>query len=268
MFECFVLASNFKRIESRFSMAKLPEHAEYIQSYNIFPGNQSYVIHNIQTKEIHQFRFGLQFGETIQPFVRAEGDRNLSDNSDYKGSKAIFLKPEYNRLIRNQRCLVLADAFIVSTPETAYLVYLRDNQRPFAFAGIWDSFKNKDSGLTEYCFAIITTTANSMLLKLGIKRMPVILFNEYETSWLRLSAPLSEILGMLNPFPVSRMNGYPVSDKIMDRTQNNVSLVQPIGKPIFHEDFTYTRKRKSYDKTPSNFSWAERALMEKNQHDK
>jgi hypothetical protein len=35
MFESFVLASNFKRIEARFSMAKLPELVEYKPSYNI-----------------------------------------------------------------------------------------------------------------------------------------------------------------------------------------------------------------------------------------
>jgi len=137
----FILVSSFKRIEARFSMAKLPEHVDYTPSYNISPGDKSYIINNNQTKEILLFDFGLRINNDVMPFVRAEGDRNAEDNSNYKGSKAIFLKPEFNRLIRYQRCLVLADAFIVGVDENKpYLVYLRDKKRPFAFAGIWQYY--------------------------------------------------------------------------------------------------------------------------------
>ena len=249
-FNRFILASNFKRIETRFSMAKLPELVEYTPSYNIAPGDKSYIINNNQTKEILLFDFGLNVNGDKIPFVRAEGDRNSDDNLNYHGSKAIFLKPEFNRLIRYQRCLVLADAFVVPSLSTPYLVYLRGNQRPFAFAGIWDTFKDKNSGLTEYNFAVITTMANALLQKLGFKRMPVILFEDYENSWLRLSAPLSEILGMLNPFPVSLMNAYPVSNKILDKNLNDISLIQPLGKPFYQEP-TYVRQKKP--KRENNF---------------
>ena len=113
MFERFLLASDFKRIEARFSMAKLPDLVEYKPSYNISVGDKCYVINNNQTKEIQLFEFGLMVKGDALPFVRSEGDRNVDDNPSYKGSKAIFLKPEYNRLIRYQRCLVLADAFVI-----------------------------------------------------------------------------------------------------------------------------------------------------------
>ena len=138
-FDRFILASDFKRIESRFSMAKLPELVDYTPSFNIAPGDKSYIINNNQTKEILLFDFGLRVNDEVMPFVRAEGDRNAEDNPNYKGSKAIFLKPEFNRLIRYQRCLVLADAFVVGIENgNPYLVYLRGKQRPFSFAGIWN----------------------------------------------------------------------------------------------------------------------------------
>lgn len=264
MFECFVLASDFKRIEARFSMAKLPELIDYTPSYKISAEDKSYIINNNQTKEILSFAFGLNVNGNVMPFVRAEGDRNSDDNTNYHGSKAIFLKPEYNRLIRYQRCLVLADAFVVGIKSgKPFLVYLRGKQRPFAFAGIWDRIKDKATGEEIYSYAIITCVANPLLQKLGLKRMPVILLNEYESTWLRTSAQLSDILSMLNPYPANLMNAYPIDNKIADKTLNDISLVQPIGKPIFHEDFTYTRKKKSYGKAPSHFSWAERALMER-----
>jgi putative SOS response-associated peptidase YedK len=178
------------------------------------------------------------------PFIRAEGDRNAEDNSTYKGSKAIFLKPEFNRLIRYQRCLVLADAFVVGIDKNKpHLVYLRDKKRPFAFAGIWDRVKDKSSGEVTHSFAIITTTANLLISKLGLKRMPVILINEDESTWLRTSAQLSDILIMLSPYPANLMNAYLIGDKINDKTLNEISLIQPIGKPVIKE-FIYTRTKK------------------------
>lgn len=227
-FDRYILASNFKRIESRFSMAKLPELVDYTASYNIAPGDKSCIINNNQTKEILLFDFGLIVNNDVLPFVRAEGDRNVEDNPKYKGSKAIFLKPEFNRLIRYQRCLVLADAFVVGIEtDNPYLVYLRGKQRPFSFAGIWNKSKNETTGEIDFSFAIITIPSNPLMLKLGLKRMPVILLNEYESTWLRTSAQLSDILSMLSPYPANLMNAYPVSYKIADKTLNDISLIQP-----------------------------------------
>jgi hypothetical protein len=73
--------------------------------------------------------------------------------------------------------------------------------------------------------------------------MPVILFNEYENTWLRTSAQLSDILSMLSPYPEKLMNAYPIGDKIADKTMNEISLIQPIGKPVILE-FIYTRTKK------------------------
>ena len=144
MFDRFILASSYKRITERFNMCYISDSDSYMPSYNIAVGHQSYVILNYQTKEIHRFHFGIT-GITDEPisFVRAEGNRNPNDNPDYTGSKAIFLKPEYSKLIRNQRCLVLADAFVLGINKTPCLVHLRNKQRPFAFAGIWNKVKDE-----------------------------------------------------------------------------------------------------------------------------
>ncbi len=259
MFKNFVLASNFKRIENRFSMAKLPDLVDYKPSYNISVGDSCYIINNNQTKEIQSFEFGLRCNDSILPFVRSEGNRNLDDNPNYTGSKAIFLKPEYSRLIRFQRCLVLADALIIGISDNKpYLVYLRGKQRPFAFAGIWDRVKDKTTGEEKYSFAIITTTSNQLMFKLGLKRMPVILFNEYESTWLRSSAQLSDILSMLSPYPSNLMNAYPISDKINDKTQNEISLIQPIGKPVYHESVNVWKRKPKRENSFPNATLADR----------
>lgn len=243
-FDRFILASNFKRIESRYSMSKLPELANYVPSYNTAPEDKAYIINNNQTKEIQQFEFGLKGFDSIKLFIRAEGDRNMNNDPKYSGSKAIFLQPGFNRIIRTQRCLILADAFVVGIESGyPYLVYLRGKQRPFSFAGVWNRTKHTETGEEVNSFGIITCPANPLMQKLGMKRMPVILLNEYESTWLRTSAQLSDILSMLCPYPTSLMNAYPISSKIADKSRNDVSLVQPTGKPIYQEP-TYTRYKK------------------------
>lgn len=61
------------------------------------------------------------------------------------------------------------------------LVYLRNKQRPFYFAAIWNSYNDELTGDKVNCFAIITTTAIKFMQEMGYKRMPVILYQEYES---------------------------------------------------------------------------------------
>lgn len=265
MFDRYILASNFNRIATRFSMAKLPELVDYKPSYNISKGDKCFIINNNQTKEIQLFEFGLNVKDDVMPFVRAEGDRNIYDDPHYYGSKAIFLKPEFKNIIRQQRCLVLADAFVVGVKEmNPYLVYLRNKQRPFSFAGIWNTHIDEESNKEVHSFAIITVTSNRLMHQLGYKRMPVILFPEYESRWVRGSTQLSEVLDMLNPFPYNLMNAYPISTKIADKTLNNISLVQPMGETVYNENITYTRMsrlgKKESNESKVNLSLEERMM--------
>ena len=270
MFDRFILASNFDRIATRFNRASLVANETYTPSYSIAAGDKSYVITDSQKREIKQFKFGMSgLGTKLPkylPFVRAEGDRNLKDDPYYSGSKAIFLKPEFRNIIRQQRCVVLADAFVVGIEKkNPYLVYLRDKQRPFAFAALWNCYFNDEVGEEVNSFAIITTTANKLIQHLGYKRMPVILKQQCESRWLRSSTQLSEALDMLSPYPFNLMNAYPISTKIEDLNINNKSLVQPCGKPVLHEpkNVPYVRVRKQKENHCPNITLAERMKISK-----
>lgn len=262
MFDRYLLVSDIKRIQSQLGISKITGSSPYIPSYNIGCGDNAYVIASYQTKQLEPFRFGLNgIGET-RYFVRAEGKRNLNDDPKYSGSNAIFLLPGFAKIIRSQRCLVLADAFAIGLDNNVpQLIYMRDKQRPFAFAGIWNKTINEDSQL-ENSFAIISTTSNSLLTGFGLKRMPVILDNENINRWLNPSAPLGEILSMLYAYPADKMNAYPISAKIADKTLNDKSLVTPIGKPMFEENGGIEIKnwgwRRKNNDSINKISWGER----------
>jgi putative SOS response-associated peptidase YedK len=244
MFKRYILASNLERVSKRFSMVRFPDSQCYKPSFNIFLGSDSCVITNKNAKEIQAFRFGITgLGKNFPDetyFVRSEGNRNKHDDPAYTGSKAIFLQPELRAIIRTQRCLVLADAYVVEVEkQNPHLIYLRNKKRPFAFAGIWSEDKE---GIES--FAIITTPSNELLYKLGLKRMPVILPIQYDSRWIRQSTELAEVLGMLNPYPTVLMNAYPIANND-DSSRNDISLVQPVGKPVIQEPTTvYAPHRK------------------------
>ena len=229
MFDRYLLFSDLNRIQSKLGVAKITCSSPYIPTYNIGFGDNVYVISNYQTKELQQFKFGLKcIGDDIKYFIRAEGKRNINDDPNYSGSNAIFLIPGFNKIIRSQRTLVLADAFVVGIGNNApRLIYLRDRQRPFAFAGLWFKNMSVDGDEPEHSFAIITTVSNSLLAGFGLKRMPMILDNEQYNRWLNPSTPLGEVLSMLCPYPTNKMNAYPISPRIADRTLNDKSLVTP-----------------------------------------
>jgi len=95
-----VLASDLQRIQKRFNTALF--NVDYASSYNIAPGDNSFIITSNNPGEISKFDWGIQTGKgNTVPFVRTEGDRNKTDDINYAGSKAIFLKPEYKQLIRS-----------------------------------------------------------------------------------------------------------------------------------------------------------------------
>ncbi len=181
MFDRFILASSYKRIQERFNMCYISDEKSYISllQHCIRPGglcNHQLPNQGDTPLSIRADRYRKESTSTHTICKgRAEGDKNKNDDPNYTGSKAIFLKKEYSNLIRQQRCLVLADAFIIGLNKTPCVVHLKYKQRPFAFAGIWNTHRD-ENGNEITSFAIVTVTANKLLQEMGYKRMPVILY--------------------------------------------------------------------------------------------
>ena len=84
-------------------------------------------------------------------------------------------KPSFSESFQRRRCLIPADGFFewkrLGRSKQPYYFQLKD-ESPFAFAGIWDRWKNGEQLVTA-C-AIITTAANELVGPLH-DRMPAIL---------------------------------------------------------------------------------------------
>lgn len=233
----YVVISKISEIEIQFGVNAL---GPYNPNFNIGPGSLAPVITDKDPDKLQFFHFGMTpFWAKKKLYffnARAEGDHNKENDPDYHGAMGIISKPSFRKAIRSQRCLVIADAFIEGTTEKKldepFLVHLSKGRRPFAFAGIWDEWVNKETGEIYQSFAIITTTPNTLLQMLPHHRSPVILTREKERDWLDPNLPLSEVTAMLQPYEEGDMNAYPISTSIKNPRHNSLELLKPAGPSV------------------------------------
>jgi putative SOS response-associated peptidase YedK len=238
----YILIQKAQVIEKRFGVI-VPDTVQFVPSYNIGPGRYAPVITNDKPNEVQLFRFGMTPSWMAKPSLfinaRSEGDHNPDNDTSYTGAKGIITKPAFRKSVRSQRCLVPADAFIEGPEKEKlnkpYVVYLRDQVRPFAFAGIWDCWENTLTHELIYSFAIITTVANELMQKIQHHRSPVILHREDERKWLSNTLPLAEITQLLVPYPTQLMNAYPIAPTIKNPAANDPGLIHPVGERLMQE---------------------------------
>jgi putative SOS response-associated peptidase YedK len=243
----YLLVQKAEVIERTFNI-RIPERVMYKESFNITPGAMGLVITAERPREAQQFIFGLTPYWAQKPMylinARAEGDHNKENDALYNGARGIISKPAFRLPIRRQRCLVIADAFIEGTTQEKlakpFLVYVRD-RKPFAMAGIWDSWNNPSTGEQMQTFAIITTSANALMQMIPHHRSPVILEKSMEETWLH-GKHLDDITWMLKPYPAEKMNAYPISPAIRNPLAAGRQLIDPIGERLITETKIETRE--------------------------
>ncbi|MBI1831006.1 MAG: SOS response-associated peptidase [Planctomycetes bacterium] len=122
-------------------------------------------------------------------------------------------KPAFRSAFKRRRCLILADGYYEWKTEGKKkqpFYYSMKDDRPIAFAGIWDVWTesqadaNAEGAAIESC-AIITTAANE-LARLVHDRMPVILRGTDADAWIdpAVEDP-AVLLQMLRPWPAESL---------------------------------------------------------------
>ena len=96
----------------------------------------------------------------------------------------------------------------------------------FAFAGLWDRWKDPAGAVVESC-SILTTTPNSLLANIH-DRMPVILRQENYDLWLDAGfKDVKALAEVLVPFEAAQMRCFPVSTRINAVTNDDPDCVVP-----------------------------------------
>ncbi len=143
-------------------------------------------------------------------------------------------RPAFRHAFERLRCLILADGFYEwrAAPERAKRAFhiTTASGRPFAFAGLWASWRDANGARLRSC-AILTTAANSAVAPLH-DRMPVILSPDAEAVWLDPGSRRDQLCALLGPLSSSetviRAVGPAVNDARFDGPE---CLAPPLPDP-------------------------------------
>jgi len=155
-------------------------------------------------------------------------------------SETAATKPAFRDPIRFRRCLLPADAFYewkrTTTSKQPYCFEVNGGEL-FAFAGIWDGWKNAEGQWIKTC-SILTTTANAVTSAIH-NRMPVILRPDDYDVWLDPSVTdVQVVTELLKPYDARLMRCYPVSMRVNHVANDDEDCSQTVEimqdqKPLF-----------------------------------
>jgi putative SOS response-associated peptidase YedK len=104
-----------------------------------------------------------------------------------------------------------------------YAIAMKDGS-PFGLAGLWENWRNPNSGEWERMFAIITVPANSLVEQIH-DRMPAILNPTSYNRWLGLEPNPHDLL---ITYPSEPMTMWPISTHVNSPANDNRSLLERI----------------------------------------
>ena len=260
----YVLASSPETLELRFGVSF--KALDWEPGIIVSPGNETVIITQQDPARFLLSGFGMTPSRSKQSMqilnARAEGDKNKENDPSFNGSRAIFLKPAFQKLLFSRRCIVPADAFLAWTPEVfsqPYLLFLRQHEHPFGMAGLYDTWTDPSTGTLLHSFTIITVPGNSLLRKINNARMPVILPRGRESRWLKPELSLTDILAQLQMVPSARMNAFPLGGKVNTEGPFTKDILNPAGARLLSEEPVKTLPRQSHyghkTKTDSPGPW-------------
>jgi putative SOS response-associated peptidase YedK len=147
-------------------------------------------------------------------------------------------KPAFRAAFERRRCLVIADGFYewkkVGKEKQPYYYRLRD-ERPFAFAGLWEFWKQGEQ-IIRSC-AILTTEPNELTAAVH-DRMPVLLDREAWRPWLDpdIEDP-AKLIDLCRPYPAAALTASRVNP-VVNKAANDspVCIASVVEGDLFTGD--------------------------------
>ncbi|MCG8360228.1 MAG: SOS response-associated peptidase [Kiloniellales bacterium] len=143
-------------------------------------------------------------------------------------------KPAFREAFKKRRCLILADGFYewrgTKDDKQAFRITLADGG-PFAFAGLWESWRDKAAERRIESCTIIVTNANDTLSAIH-ERMPVILSPGDHAAWLDPAAEPETLKALLRPLPSETVTATPVSAHVNKVANDDPLCLEPAGPPL------------------------------------
>lgn len=201
-----------------------PDVAGNESRYNIAPTRFVAAIrdNNEQRRELVMLRWGLVPFWAKDPAI---GNRMINARAE-----TVAEKPSYRAAFKHRRCIVLADGFYEWHREgdvkTPYFISLASGE-PFALAGLWEDWQDKNSGESLQTTTLITIAANDFMQPLH-HRMPVILQPETADEWLSGHNDYLQEAAERTP----SLQAWPVNRRVNNARNQGAELIDVDGEII------------------------------------
>jgi putative SOS response-associated peptidase YedK len=209
---------------------ELPELPFLPPRYNMAPTQQAAVVRVTEPggpRHLDLLKWGLI------PYWAKEasiGNRMINARAE-----SVAEKPAYRFSFKKKRCLVAADGFYEWKKEgkakQPFLIRRRDG-KPFAFAGLWSTWKDAEhGGQPVETFTILTTSPNELMSPIH-DRMPVILDRENFALWLDPGMEDAEKLQpLLVAHSVDDFEAFAVSRAVNSPANDFAGCIEPLVAP-------------------------------------
>jgi len=192
--------------------------------YNAAPGQDLPVIRlspETGERELGALRWGLI------PYWSK--DRKIAWKTINARGETVKTAPAFRSAYKSRRCLVPADAFYEwkanGKTKQPYAIATRHGH-PFAFAGLWENWKDPTTQEWVRTFAIVTTKPNEVLAPLH-DRMPVILESLNYDTWLDTQRDPADLL---RPYPIDEIVTWPVSTRVNKPENDDAALLDRLSR--------------------------------------
>lgn len=206
-------------LQESFELDAVP--VDFTPRYNVAPSMNVLVVRDASTRVAEWASWGLVPSWSRGPL--------MSKRLINARAESLLEKPSFRDAAQRRRCLILANGFFEwqrtsrgSVP-VPYYFRLKD-QRPFAFAGLWETWRDPSGAELRTC-AIITCAANALVARVH-ERMPVIFPPERCYEWIR-PGPAAAVMPLLQPSDPALMESYRVSPAVNSPGVEGPQIIQP-----------------------------------------
>jgi putative SOS response-associated peptidase YedK len=198
-------------------------NCEVTENFNVAPSQEILVIYKQEGENwLDKFHWGLVPFWAKDPSI---GNRMINARAE-----TVAEKPAFKNAFKKRRCLIIADGFYEwkgpRGQKQPMLITLPD-KKPFAFAGLWETWRREDTDSLYRSCTIITTEASESIREIH-HRMPVILKPEAYPEWLNPNNQDISYLKKIMQKKLTRLISYPVSKQVNSARNNDPSCIDPI----------------------------------------
>lgn len=216
----FTIMLDASEAKEAFDLQSIP--VDWRPRFNVAPSQPVAVVISAEERKAEWMKWGLVPGWAKDPAI---GNKLINARCE-----TVNEKPSFRAAFSRKRCLILADGFYewqrIEGKRSVPYLFQRVDQKPFAMAGLWESWRIPQGEELRTC-TIITTSANAIVRPVH-ERMPVMFQPEKAWNWLKEKDTV-KLQSLLVSFPDDDLVSRTVSSMVNDPANDSPLCINTMG---------------------------------------